>query len=420
MIKWLKNGGSIALPTLALIVGMLAVPFFLRENPDNAGAVGEKRVIEQAQAMSPEEVAATGTQLRAECSGTDEPTCLQKNILDVIPDHGPEPALNLLSWLLSNGANLGSGDHHDFVHKIGRATAKAFGVNADAFFACPVTFNYGCPHGFFEQALVEAPDAKQAALNVCDPERMKDKPRKFFFYCYHGVGHGVMMAKAYDVRASLDVCNNFPEMAQQEGCWQGVFMENTNGYNTSNMRSDSFSQDDLLYPCNTLDEKYAWQCYLNHAGYMINRLGGNGHADQISAACLDAKEPGRSACIQGLGLMATNIDWQKRLVKEDTGDLITNAVSVCSDFPDGYRDQCVMAGVDNLANFDRTNTTNMVAFCSAVPEEFRRICFHEIGRSITNEVLPTDDGSHICDGIPEQYLLDCQSGAGKASTPIAQ
>ncbi len=301
------------------------------------------------------------------------------------------------------------------MHKIGRATAKAFGVNADAFFECPLEFNYGCPHGFFEQALIEAPDAKQAALNVCDPERMKDKPRKFYFYCYHGVGHGVMMAKAYDVKQSLDVCDGFETASQQAGCWQGVFMENTNGYGTTNMRANSFSKDDPLYPCDSLDDKYLWECYLNHAGYLINRMGPDARAAQVSAACLPAKEQGRTACLQGIGLMSTNADWQLRLVRQDTGDLLKNAVSICDDFPRDFRNECFTAGVDNLANFDRTDITRMVAFCALATAEFQHACYRQIGAATRNEIPDGDDGSSLCGGVPDGFRSDCRQGAGLSS-----
>src|SRR5205085_674426 len=117
--------------------------------------------------------------------------------------------------------------------------------------------------------------------------------------------------------------------------------------------------------CNQLEQKYEWDCYLNHAGYLV----GETHSLKTSTeACLKASERGSIACLQGIGLMATNPSWQQELVEEDRGSLVKNAVWICNHFPDGHKDTCIVAAVDNLANFDRTDTTRIKDFCSSIQE----------------------------------------------------
>jgi hypothetical protein len=92
----------------------------------------------------------------ATCKGKDdEQPCLERTILALTDPYGPEPTMQTLTSLIADGTLHSRGDYHDFVHRIGRLTAKKGGLNPDAFFLCPVDYNYGCQHGFFEQALIE-------------------------------------------------------------------------------------------------------------------------------------------------------------------------------------------------------------------------------------------------------------------------
>ena len=100
-------------------------------------------------------------------------------------------------------------------------------MNIQAFYLCSTGFNYGCQHGFFEYVLARSESPKAAAGLVCESTD-ESRGEKFKFYCYHGVGRGIMMAQAYDLQAALDVCDTLPSVMSQDGCWQGVFMENVN------------------------------------------------------------------------------------------------------------------------------------------------------------------------------------------------
>lgn len=339
----------------------------------------------------------------------DQP-CMEKVILDLVDTDGPVESLAALTELVHRDLIKGRGDFHDFVHRVGRRTAKKTGLNPDGFNLCPIDYNYGCQHGFFEQALVEESDAVTASQKVCDPSKMKDKPAKFLFYCYHGVGHGLMMAKAYDLKASLDVCDGFIGDQEKNGCYQGVFMENVVGFRNGTARSAAFSDKDLLAPCNGLDAKYRQQCYLNHGGYLAARAGsGAGAAERASLPCLKAEGNDVHTCLRSVGLNSTNPGWQMSLAPKYTSDVIANAVDICAHFPQGYEQDCIVAGVDNLANFYRSDTTEMTKFCSIVPDQYRAACFMEIGFAVTNEVPAGTPISEICAAIPDEFRPHCLS-----------
>lgn len=361
----------------------------------------------------PAEMRAEGASLASsvaeECKGQEEDQkCLEKAVLAIVADYGPVESISAMNALVKDKVMKGRADYHDFVHKIGRATAKKEGLNPDAFFLCPSDYNYGCQHGFFEQALVVEPNAKKAAETVCDVSRMADKPMKFLFYCYHGVGHGIMMARAYKLQDSLDLCDSFAGSSEIEGCYQGVFMENVVGVNNSAARSENYSETDWLVPCNKVDMKYRYQCYMNMGGYLATKAGsGKGAVERATKACLNADKAHVEVCMQSIGLLATNPDWQWSLAPEYTDDFIANAVSICEHFPAGYPQHCVLAAIDNLANFDVSDTTRMVAFCNAVDDRYKEWCFARIGPDVQNEMPAGATDDQLCHGVPDEYRAVC-------------
>ncbi len=370
-------------------------------------------VIAASSLTSSDTFSSIAASVAGECSsGNDRQMCLEKSVLAIVEPYGPEEAIGALTHLIASETMHGRGDYHDFVHRIGRLTAKKEGLNPDGFFRCPVEYNYGCQHGFFEQALVEEPDAVKAANIVCDETLMNGKPLKFLFYCYHGVGHGVMMAKAYDLDASLDVCDQFTQKLQNEGCQQGVFMENVVGYmNGTARREGMFSSTDLLAPCNRLETRFQYQCYINLGGYLAAAAGtGPGAVERATEPCLKADENFVRVCLMSVGLTSTNPGWQEALSPEYTHDRVKNAASICAHFPSGYEGDCIDAGVQNLAQFDRGDTTNMIQFCLAVDEKFRTMCFTRIGAIVKDELPAGTSATTICEGIPEEYRSLCISG----------
>ena len=359
--------------------------------------------------LNTDEVRSTAKNIADGCTGqSDLQKCLEKGILNLVPTDGPELAEATLTELLNRKIMPPTSDYHDFVHKIGRATAKNFGVNPEAFFRCPLDFNYGCPHGYFEGALAEDPNPKHVAERICDKSAMTSMPQKAYFYCYHGVGHGVMMAKAYKLRDSLAICDSFPDIDAEKGCYQGTFMENVVGRMHSESRKENFSETDLLAPCSILGEKYEVECYINHAGYLMLRTYNS--IRKAAEACLKASDNGRKSCLQSIGIMATNPGWQKVLLKEDHGSLTKNALEYCKEFPADHLQDCYSAAIDNLANNFKTDIRYALELCSLLPADSKEKCYHQMGYALRFEIPASDDGSSICAEVPGAFRDDCIRG----------
>lgn len=313
-------------------------------------------------------------------------SCFEENIKDITQNYGPKTALDILRLLKDNNLIEKSADDHQIAHIIGRDTANFFGINSKAFLSCPTSFNYGCQHGYFEAALVKIKPAKKAIDLICG-SLDNEYSAKFKFYCYHGVGHGVMNAQAYDLKAALDICDTLDDPIGQDGCWQGVFMENVNAGMRGEARKGVFSQSNPLAPCNQVADKYKNECYINHAGWLMKFFGND--VEKAAVACLKAENYVNS-CLQSIGLMVTNPVWQPAPLNDIAGkDNTEIAREICLKFPWQYREQCVVAGVDNILNFDELDTTRAQKFCDIVDKEFQSPCYQYIGLSLKNQV--TDD-----------------------------
>lgn len=326
---------------------------------------------------------------------------------------GPSMGMKVLEELIESPSFTIKSDGHELAHQVGRRTAKHFGINGESFLRCPSTFNYGCQHGFFEHALGQTSSAVDAATSICEniPSTLPPKDK---FYCYHGVGHGVIMAEAYHLDRALSICDTLPSASAAEGCWQGVFMENVNGEMERIVSDEVFDDDDPLAPCNKVDEKYQWQCYINHAGYLV-RFYNNSLKDAIHA-CLKASADVIPSCMQSLGLMVTNPGWQSVLAEpKKKGSFIETAIILCNDFPEQYQQDCQYAAIDNLLNFDGLAIERADQFCSHLKNDEKSACYQRIGLNLNNLVTSQDQKRKICKDVTKQFQQDCLTKTNRST-----
>jgi hypothetical protein len=345
------------------------------------------------------------------CQPTDS-MCVRDFLVKVTADYGPQAALGVMERLQREGKVDRSVNDHDMAHSVGRETAKDYGSNFKAFDLCPVTFNYGCSHGFFEYVLARTDTPKEAATTICESRSSKDTFLIAGFTCYHGVGHGIMMAEAYSVPRSLKACNTLPTDEAKDGCWQGVFMENVNAGMTGRALPGVFKRSDPLSPCDKVADKYKHECYINHSGWLMTVAKQN--LRKGSRYCLKARGRYKSSCFQSIGLMVTNPTWQAGLAPElvqAEKPEATIAADLCGRFPPAGRNDCVIAGVDNLANFDRLETKRAGAFCNAVSDSLAEACYRQVGVNLANRTSDEQVIEQSCSGLGSKERL-CLEGAG--------
>ena len=346
---------------------------------------------------------------------TDCPTedfdCFERYFRQQVISTGPEIAVELVNRLRADGVVSPIVDEHQLAHRIGRQTAETYGVNEQAFLLCPMeSLNGGCQHGFFEFVLGRTESSSEAADLICQALR-DGYSSKFQFYCYHGVGHGVMMAVAYDLTRALDTCDTFATFLAQDGCWQGVFMENVSGWMQGIAREGVFLETDPLAPCNRLDGQYQHECYINHAGYLMGFF--DNDVELASGACLTADGDDVPSCLQSIGLMVTNPVWQVNFI-EDLESIAFEEASwqLCMKFPDGYLEQCILGAIDNIHNFDDRDLTRAENFCNTVDVEYRKLCYERMGVNLLNQTVNLEQAEELCRQLSDEYISNCLFGAG--------
>lgn len=339
------------------------------------------------------------------CAKNEE--CSLTQLVEVITHHGPAAALELLALLEKNGFIHSNDDYHQVAHQIGRATAENFGINSQSFLLCPTSFNYGCGHGFFEYVLGRSASSQEAASRICgsldDDAAYSDK---FKFYCYHGLGHGIMMAEANNLDSSLVICDSLENVSGRIGCWQGVFMQNVVSEIQGEARENVFSAQDPLAPCNRVAPQYRYQCYINHGGYLVGLF--NYSARDAAEACLGAGDQA-TPCIQAIGLLTTNPGWQPLLMKNIPLDpRLDPGLQICNTFSPATRADCFVGALDNIMNYDDLDLQRRaIPFCESAVNWSPAACYRQIGINIMRQEADSLRRQALCEEILLEYQSYC-------------
>lgn len=378
------------------------IPF--KKNSQNQAKAKFKNISEIKNASSSE----VYKNLNFDCKPEDY-DCISSSLKKITSEFGPQTATEVLDKLNENKRFSKSIDDHQFSHEIGRQTADTFGYNGQSFLLCPMSsYNGGCQHGFFEGALSKSQNSKDAINLVCG-SLDNSYSSKFIFYCYHGVGHGVMMAQAYDLKKSLEICDSIG-INGSEGCWQGVFMENVNSALKNQAKEGIFSKEEPLSPCNNTETKYRYQCYINHSGYLMLFFGNQ--IEKAAAACLKADDL-QAPCLQSLGLLTTNPSWQMPIIhNQDSENAVSVALEICSKFPSKTRSHCFIGALDNILNNDAMNLEKRaIKFCQQSLWD-KKDCYYQIGINVARQVVSLEERRSLCQKTDSKFLESCFRGAG--------
>jgi hypothetical protein len=348
------------------------------------------------------------------CKHAQDLRCYIGYLERVTAESGPEQSLALLARLVADGLVAKSADVHQFAHLIGRKTAAAIGEGGEAFLRCDTSFNYGCEHGFLEYVLKKHPSPKLAIEAICGTiEKETSYSEKFKFYCYHGVGHGVLMAESYDYKRGLEICDSLPTATGRQGCSQGLFMEGANAAIRGGEELDKgvFSAADPLLPCAALENKYQYECFINHGGWLATVF--RNDIAEAAASCASAPSPHKHTCAHSIGLLLTNSAWLYAISRSSplSGEELRASVALCDRFPGDLKPDCYRGALDNLMNDDGTALPGRaVPFCNLLPPDAQESCFFQIGVNIARQVVRADNRRELCGRLPSHGAAACLRG----------
>lgn len=260
---------------------------------------------------------------------------------------------------------------HSMTHYIGRNLYESKKNIPDAYLSCNSSCWGGCYHGVLEAYLhdkdydieKESETIKNEVLVMCETQRNNKYP-KILYECMHGIGHAVMFVTGMNIKKSLDYCDVIEKMDERHACFGGVFMEFSSS-STESSHGLSVPDEDPLYPCSVLPEKYLSVCYQYQSSLFMFRE--NANWDLVIDDCEKVPEKYQSGCFLFIGSNQAGF----------TTD-INFAFSVCDKVSkEDMRTECIRGiiignGARYVGDFDRLNK-----MCEIVDQKYFKICVDE-------------------------------------------
>jgi hypothetical protein len=201
-------------------------------------------------------------------AGAMSDECLRGHLDSTLKASGEVTAFAVLGSLSKSG--MIDGRDHALAHHLGRVAYGLAGAPAQALADCPATMGSGCLHGVVE-AYFEAKGPDASILGLCSFSGPGASHATH--QCWHGVGHGVYMARGDDWAGAVTLCATISEYMDRVNCSSGVFMQNLMnasvggkagamagmahdaampGMQHTASATEHLRPNDLLYPCNAV------------------------------------------------------------------------------------------------------------------------------------------------------------------------
>jgi cytochrome c553 len=326
------------------------------------------------------------------CLDTD---CRRQAFGNVAYREGPKPALDLFDEKMAEQPI--EADCHRIAHTIGAASLEHYeGSVAKALANGRASCWSGYYHGVVERSFVGTPKAglPRRSREICkDPEIRRTS---FLAYqCVHGLGHGLMIHTGYDLPGSLRVCDRLETGWDSDSCEAGVFMENVSS--SYGIKSRWLRDDDLIYPCNEVAEKYKLYCYLMVTSRILQANGYNW--SEAATTCRKSDRGWVATCFQSLG-------------RDASGNTRQNApkiLELCALAGDMAR-ECIYGAARDITSND-ASPRRAKLLCNTAAARFRGYCYEGIG-TIIGGFHPDREGRRAaCRAVTTRYFRDCATGA---------
>ncbi|HZO27992.1 MAG TPA: hypothetical protein VFH48_18600 [Chloroflexota bacterium] len=332
-------------------------------------------------------------------------------LLKIMRQGGTGAALDHLEEVARHDVSIQE-SAHGLVHSLGRLSLALYGDVSEAFRQCRETFASGCYHGVLEAHLASQPRLEPRSIaDLCTKTVPDDSATILKFQCVHGLGHGLVANVDADNPKALRFCDALPGDWDRSSCYGGVFMENImiewhlrfgapadGGGHVHYTQKSMLREDDPLYPCNAVAEKYRRECYFIQTS-AISMFNDNDFR-ATAQACDRAPSKHIPTCYQSLG----------RDISGFTLRDPQRSVDLCLLGDDRYEGHCITGVVREIINFS-WRTDDGFAFCSTVPEASRALCYKGVGEHVDSLFPDRAQKASECARAPEAYRASCDEGA---------
>jgi hypothetical protein len=286
--------------------------------------------------------------------------CYEKHLFTALHERGGEASLAELARLSQDSSYVRS-QCHPLSHAIGREAFDFYGSVSAASPHGDGTCWSGFFHGVMERFMFGLDDRALLAKMDAICEQTPGHDYSFDYYnCLHGIGHGVAWREDNDVFRALPYCDALSGGWEQSSCYSGVFMQNI-VVDGRMHKSVNLKQDDPVYPCNAVAERYKGACYLGQTTYILRTL----DYDYARAFRIcDGVETGFvSTCYRSLG----------RDIAANSHQEAEPVIELCSLGTPSLQGLCY-AGAAKNAVYNDHGVANADRLCALVPVRHRAEC----------------------------------------------
>jgi mono/diheme cytochrome c family protein len=332
-----------------------------------------------------------------DCSATDF-HCYEQAFANISYKDGPKKALDQFDQDIKQPGPIES-DCHRIAHAIGAGALSHYDGNVgQAFVAGRPSCTSGYYHGILERAFlgIDQSQLGSAARRFCSDPQIR-KSEFIAYQCVHGLGHGLMIYTGYDLPVSLHTCDKLSNQWDATGCTGGVFMEN---YQSSyGVTSRWLKKKDLLYPCDSVAEKYKFYCYDLVTARILPKV--NYNWKKAAAWCRKSETNWVKICFQSMG-------------RDASGFTRLNApriLEICRAGKD-MAGECIYAAAKDMTYTD-VSPRRAKVLCNTAPGATRDYCWHGIGEILGSFDRETEKRKAHCDEATSKpaYREACYRGA---------
>lgn len=300
------------------------------------------------------------TQL-TECA---DAACFRQAFGNIAYREGPEAALELVHVVYGDGSDPAC---HGVTHLIGAASLARFHGNVTKTLSKGKEMCWsGYYHGVLERSLVGTKSRGPAALASVSRKLCSGDFTPWVLYaCFHGLGHGLMIATGLQLPVSLDVCSRLDRWWDRDACRGGVFMENI--ASSYGFTSRFLKEDDPVYPCNWVQHGEKRRCYQLVTSRILPFVGDDWQ--RTAKICSEVEADFVEWCFRSFGRDASS---RSRRDAERIAELcaITR--------PFGGEGFCVEAAAYDITAND-PNVERSSAFCELMRPGVHERCYYGVG-----------------------------------------
>ncbi len=274
--------------------------------------------------------------------------CQKRRFATILGQSGPETAFTELKRSYRREGFVRNGCH-PIVHAMGNAAADRYGSVAEAYGRGDSFCSAGYYHGVVERIIQDGGPRKMLsrADRLCADLGGRARHSIYHRNCAHGLGHGFMAVRNYELRDSLGTCDSLRDPWERRSCYGGVFMENVMTLGRNRGPSRYLRPEEPLYPCRALERKYREMCFQKQTGYAL--FISDDDFGAVFVLCSKIERAFRAACHQGLG---TNIavHYLKRIFRGADRTGLTAATCAIARDRDA-RQNCIKGAVRAVINY---------------------------------------------------------------------